>query len=489
MSNTNYDTIIIGTGLGGLVCGYILAKNSQKVLLLEKNAQIGGCLQNFRRFGAKFDTGMHYIGSMEEGQIMHQMFDYLGLLKDVCVSRLDDDGFDRFNIAGQEYRFAAGYEQFAETLGQQFPDSRQELQTYASRIKEIAESSPLYDLRKAGDSSYIDSPYLRTSANNFIASCTNNQRLQQILAANLPLYAGVADKTPAYIYILISNFYMQSAWRIVGGSNNIAKSLANSIRSFGGKILINSEVKQIICDNTKATAVELSNGERFEASNFVSDIHPQAILPLIDSKLIRPIYRERVTQLENTISNFTIYLKFKEKRVPYMNYNYYYYADENVWNAYHSGSKEPQSYLYMHLCTEENQQYAQSAEIMAPMSYQEVAAWANTRTGQRGADYEEFKQRKAEQYLELLEQSFPGIRQNIEAYETSTPLTYRDYTGTTNGSTYGILHDINMPEMTRVSQRTKIPNLLLTGQNIHWHGILGVTVGAMLASRQLKTEN
>ena len=489
MTNTNYDTIIIGTGLGGLVCGYILAKNGQKVLLLEKNAQIGGCLQNFRRFGVNFDTGMHYIGSMEQGQIMHQMFDYLGLLKDVHVSRLDDDGFDRINIAGQEYRYAAGYEYFAETLGQQFPDCKQELRTYASHIKEIAESSPLYDLRKAGDNSYIDSPYQRTSVNDFIASCTTNQRLQQVLAANLPLYAGVADKTPAYIYILISNFYMQSAWRIVGGSNNIAKSLANSIRSFGGNILTNSKVTKIICDNTKATAVELSNGERFEATHFVSDIHPQAILPLIDSKLIRPVYRERVTQLENTISNFTIYLKFKEKQVSYMNYNYYYYADENVWNAYYASSKEPQSYLYMHLCTEENQRYAQSAEIMAPMDYQEVAKWSGTCTGKRGSEYQEFKQKKAEKILNLLEQSFPGIRQNIESYETSTPLTYRDYTGTTNGSTYGISHDISIPEMTRVSQRTKIPNLLLTGQNIHWHGILGVTVGAMLASRELTINN
>ncbi|MBO4656073.1 MAG: NAD(P)/FAD-dependent oxidoreductase [Bacteroidales bacterium] len=489
MSNTNYDTIIIGTGLGGLVCGYILAKNGQKVLLLEKNAQIGGCLQNFRRFGVKFDTGMHYIGSMAEGQILHQMFDYLGLLKDVRVSRLDDDGFDYFNIAGQEYRYTAGYESFAKTLSQQFPQSNQELQNYVRSIKEIAESSPLYDLRKAGDSSYINSPYLRTSVNEFIASFTSNQRLQQVLAANLPLYAGVANKTPAYVYILISNFYMQSAWRIVGGSDSIAKSLADSIRSFGCNILVNSEVKHIICNNSKATAVELNNGERFEATNFISDIHPQAILHLVDSKLIRPIYRERIQQLENTTSNFTIYLKFKEKQVPYMNHNYYYYSDENVWETYHAGSQEPRSYLYMHLCTEENQQYAQSAEIMAPMSFQEVAAWANTQTGQRGADYEEFKQRKAEQYLELLEQSFPGIRQNIEAYETSTPLTYRDYTCTSNGSTYGVLHDINAPEMTRVSQRTKIPNLLMTGQNIHWHGILGVTVGAMLASRELKTEN
>ena len=489
MNNTSYDTIIIGTGLGGLVCGYMLAKDGRKVLLLEKNAQIGGCLQTFRRFGVKFDTGMHYVGGLDEGQIMYQFFDQLNLLKDVRLSRLDKDGFDRFSIAGKEYRFAADYEHFVEKLSQQFPSCKQDLQTYVQRIREIAESSPLYDLNKAGDSSYLESPYLHSSVNELLSTITDKKLLQNVLAGNLPLYAGVRDKTPAYVYALISNSYIQSAWRIVGGSDSIAQSLANSIRSFGGDILTQSEVKRILCDDTKATAVELSNGEHYEASNFISDIHPQALIPLIDSKLIRPVYRERVQQMENTVGNFTLYLKFKENSVPYLNYNYYYYAEEDVWASYHDQNTEPQSFLYMHQCTEEGQQYAQSAEIMVPMDYQEVAKCSGTHTGQRGSAYQEFKQKKTEQILNLLEQSFPGIKQNIEAYETSTPLTYRDYTATTNGSTYGILHDKNAMEQTQISQRTKIPNLILTGQNIHWHGMLGVTVSAMLASRELTVDS
>ncbi|MBQ9508776.1 MAG: NAD(P)/FAD-dependent oxidoreductase [Bacteroidales bacterium] len=489
MSDSKYDIIIIGTGLGGLVCGYMLAKGGRKVLLLEKNAQIGGCLQTFSRFGLKFDTGMHYVGGLDEGQIMYQFFDQLNLLKDVRLSRLDKEGFDHFSIAGKEYRFAAGYECFVETLSQQFPSYKQDLQTYVQRIRAISESSPLYDLNKAGDSSYLESPYLHSSVNELLSSTTNNQQLQNVLAGNLPLYAGVKDKTPAYVYALISNSYIQSAWRIVGGSDSIAQSLANSIRSFGGEIRTRSEVSKILCDSTKATSIQLTDGEVIEAQHFISDIHPQKLIKLTDSKLIRPVYRERVQQMENTVGNFTLYLKFKENSVPYLNYNYYYYAGEDVWASYHSQQTEPQSFLYMHQCTEEGQQYAQSAEIMVPMDYQEVAKWSGTYTGHRGSEYQEFKQKKAEQVLHLLEQSFPGISSCIEKFETSTPLTYRDYTATTNGSTYGILHDKNAMEQTQISQRTKIPNLILTGQNIHWHGMLGVTVSAMLASKQLTINN
>jgi all-trans-retinol 13,14-reductase len=46
-----YDVVIVGSGLGGLVSGYILSKNGYKVIIVEKNHQIGGCLQTFKRNG------------------------------------------------------------------------------------------------------------------------------------------------------------------------------------------------------------------------------------------------------------------------------------------------------------------------------------------------------------------------------------------------------------------------------------------------------
>ena len=45
----NTKVIIIGSGLGGLSSGVILAKNGYDVTILEKGAQIGGCLQCFTR--------------------------------------------------------------------------------------------------------------------------------------------------------------------------------------------------------------------------------------------------------------------------------------------------------------------------------------------------------------------------------------------------------------------------------------------------------
>jgi all-trans-retinol 13,14-reductase len=479
---SRYDIVIIGSGLGGLVCGYILSKHGYNVAVLEKNAQIGGCLQTFRRFGVKFDTGMHYIGSMEEGQILHRLFNYFDLIKDVKVSRLDPEGYDIISMAGRKYRYASGYERFVDTLSESFPDRRSDIENYVRGIRNIAEASPLYNMRKINTNTFIEPDYVKKSINEFIDSKTSDPILANVLAGNQPLYAGVKDKTPIYIHALINNFYIQSAWRIVGGGDCIAASLANSIRSAGGAVFTNCKVVNIKCDDSKAVGVELEDGTIVEADSFICNTHPHTMLSMVEeTPLIRKAYRERIGSLDNTIANFTVYIKFKDNTVPYLNSNFYYYDKPDIWDSInYDSSHYPESYLFMHQCHKENPIFAQSAEMIGYMHYSEVAKWENTYVGHRGEDYKEFKQFKAGQMIAELEESFPGISSSIESYETSSPLTYRDYTGTFHGSMYGVVRDKNFPIQTLVSQRTKIPNLFMTGQNINSHGILGVSIGSAI---------
>jgi len=483
---SKYDVIIAGSGLGGLVCGYILAKNGFKIAIVEKNPQIGGCLQTFNRFGVKFDTGMHYIGSMDEGQILYRFFKYLRLLDTVKLSRLDVSGFDVISLCGEKFRYANGFEQFTETLTTKFPNNHLEIKNYVKKIQDIANASPLYNLQEINTHVFIDADYIKKSINESIATITNNEKLQNVLVGNLPLYAGIKDKTPIYIHALINNFYIQSAFRIAGGSDTIANSLANTIRGYGGDIFTNAEVKEFICNDKKVVSILLENGEQFEAKYFISNIHPQLTNEKINTKLIRKVYRERIANLENTMANFTVFLKFKPDTVKYLNYNYYGYDKKDIWSINNYNEKNgPESYFYMHQCTKDGNKFADSAQIIAYMRYEEVKKWENSKVQKRGDEYKAFKEEKAQQLIEKLENDFPGTKKSIENYCTSTPLTYRDYTGTKEGSMYGIVRDKNFPAQTLVSQRTKIPNLFLTGQNINSHGILGVTIGAIITCSEL----
>ena len=92
--------VIIGSGLGGLSCGYILQKNGYDVTILEQGIQLGGCLQCFVRKGAKFETGMHFIGSALPGQTMDRMFNFLDINDQIKLSALDEDAYNTVSLAG-----------------------------------------------------------------------------------------------------------------------------------------------------------------------------------------------------------------------------------------------------------------------------------------------------------------------------------------------------------------------------------------------------
>ena len=122
---SKYDIIIIGSGLGGLECGAILSKEGYHVCVLEKNELFGGCFQTYQRGGHRMDTGIHYIGSLDEGQIMNQYFRYFGIMDKLSIKRMDEEVFDRIYYKDAIYDYAMGHERFMETLCHSFPHERE----------------------------------------------------------------------------------------------------------------------------------------------------------------------------------------------------------------------------------------------------------------------------------------------------------------------------------------------------------------------------
>ena len=138
--------VIIGSGLGGLTCGYILQKSGYDVTILEQGVQIGGCLQCFYRKGAKFETGMHFIGSAMPDQTLGKIMRYFGLDESVKLSSLDTNGYNTVSLGGEEFRFPNGREAFMEQFSSYFPKQRDALAKYIEIIDTIAASSTLNSL-------------------------------------------------------------------------------------------------------------------------------------------------------------------------------------------------------------------------------------------------------------------------------------------------------------------------------------------------------
>lgn len=478
--------IIIGSGLGGLSCGVILSRSGYDVTVLEQGVQVGGCLQCFTRRGGKFETGMHFIGSASEGQTLDRLLNYLEVRKDITLSQLDPTGYDVVSLCGQHFRFANGRETFIDQMSGYFPSQRDTLVRYYDLIEKVASASSLHSLNNVETDAVVNMEYQIRTINEVIDEVITDPLLAKVLVGNLPLYAAEKDKTPFATHAFIMDFYNQSAYRIVGGSDQVADSLVRTIGRYGGRVLTRSKATKIVCDDTHATGVEVNGEELLEADIVISDAHPMRTLELLDTNLIRPAFRKRINAIPQTVGGFSVYLHFKENAVPYLNSNFYGYLQDSPWNCERYDEQSwPKGYLYMHLCHETQPKFAKTGVILSYMQMADVEQWKGTRVGHRGDDYEAFKKQKAERLLKALELEFPGLRDNIADYYTSTPLTYLDYTGTEGGSMYGIAKDVSLGTACRVPHRTRVPNVLQTGQNINSHGILGVLVGTLVTCTEI----
>ena len=481
--------VIIGSGLGGLSCALILSRNGYDVTVLEQGTQPGGCLQCFRRQGVKFETGMHFIGSADRGQVMDRLLRHLGVTADIRLSRLDPAGYDVVSLQGQQFRLANGREPFIETLARDFPGQKDRLQRYFDLVRQVATASSLRSLRVAdSDASPLNTTYQLRSISDVLHEVVGDPLLRHVLVGNLPLYAAERDKTSFATHAFITDFYNQSAFRVVGGSDLIAQSLTASITRQGGRVLCRKRAVSIDCDGQQARGVLTADGDYHPADIVIAAIHPARLVELCDSPLLRPAYRRRVAALPETVGCFSVYLRFKPRTVSYMNHNFYGYHQPSPWDCeQYDDASWPRGYLYMHFCSEDGQQWADGGVIIGYMQYSEVQRWQGTPIGRRGTDYEQLKRDRAERLISAVCREFPALRQAIAGYDTSTPLTYRDYTGTERGAMYGIARDIALGPAARVHHRTKVPNLLLTGQNINSHGALGVLVGTVVTCSELLT--
>lgn len=483
-----YDIIIVGSGLGGLECGAILSKEGFNVCVLEKNEQFGGCFQTYKRRGRLLDTGMHYIGSMDEGQILNQYFRYFGIMDKLDIRRLDVDGFDRIYYNNRIFDYAIGHDNFVETLSHEFPGERDNLNNYIYMLRDIGNLISVDNLKK-GIIAQQGMQYFGMSADGYISSITPNPDLREVLAATSLLYGGIRNVSTFYHHGMINNSYIEGAWRFLKGSMQVSLELINVIRANGGTVLNNQEVTRIIVEDEEVKGVVVNSSEILESKYVISNVHPRRTFELTDkSRSIKNAYLHRINSLDNTYGVFTAHLVMKKNSCPYINRNLYIHDDKEVWYDKDKHRGKTTCCMVSMQNTEQKGQFAEVVSILTPMYMDELKQWEDTTVEKRGEDYLAFKQKKTEEILALTRKYGLALDEHIETVYTTTPLSYRDYTATVDGSAYGIIKDYRRPQIGFISARTKLGNLLLTGQNLNVHGALGVTLTAMITCSELLGE-
>ena len=463
------DVLIIGSGLGGLECGALLAKRGYKVLVLEGSNQPGGCMQSFRRGGLHYDTGLHYVGGLAPGQVMHKAFAQLGLLE-LPWQRMDED-FDHVIIGGRHFTFRQGYEAFAEGLAKEFPHQRKALQCYVQRLQNIT----------AEDMDVCAYEYLRQTF--------SDELLLNVVSAAAMKTELRRESLPLFNFAHTCSSYIESSWRLKGDGNTLVNKLISTIREAGGEVKTNSKVTHLKEAEGRIVSVTCADGQTYEAEYFISGIHPAVLCELLEGcPSVRKVFRRRMEAAENTCGMFTAQLSIKRGALRYFAHNVFVYDKPNVWTMTEENTPV-KGVMISARVPEDGSDELRQIDLLTPMPWHECKAWAETTVGRRGEDYKAFCQQKTKECIALAEQYLPDLHAVIEQCYTSTPLTYRDYLGSPEGGAFGMRKDCRSSMLSFHSVGSPLPNLFLTGQSIILPGIEGVTMTAFETCSKITRDN
>ena len=481
--------IIIGGGLGGLFTAALLSRQGHAVTVLEQNAVAGGGLQTFRRGGVTFETGMHVLGGLRPGGSVYRICQYLGIADQLQLRDVDDhcmDAITYLSPAGdarpKTYRVPCGRQAFTDYFVAEFPHEADHVRQYVDALYRLASEVDFFYLRPQRDDLFAHSEQFLWPASTLISHYITDPRLRDVLAYMNPMYGGVYGHTPAYIHALINVLYIDGPSRFVGGSQQLADALCRVIAQGGGRVLTGQRVTALHVDDARiATAVQTAAGLTLSADSYVSAIHPARLLLLTDAHAFSKAFRQRVDAMPNSYSAFVVYIKLRPGAFPYINHTCYFQEDYGlVWtHADYDAARWPRGFMYLTPPEAGSSPYATKMIVNCLMPFSVVARWAGTTVGRRGDDYLSWKQWHASRVLDRLEALHPGFRACVDSVWSSSPLTIRDYYGQPEGALYGVRKDCADIMLTQLPVRTKVHNLLLTGQNVNLHGICGVPLTAV----------
>jgi phytoene dehydrogenase-like protein len=465
--------IIIGSGIGGLSSAIILAGLGYDVTVLEKNREPGGLLRSYTRDGIECALGVHYLGSLDKGQVLRKFFDYLGITDAIAVSRMGAGGvvdrylFDSPATHPPSFDLPVGFDAYEDNLKKAFPAEHACIETVVAAIKKSSGQLHALDVLYAEDNdlSLLDQtqPY-----GEILDQLGCSPGLRSVLAIPSSWIGVPIADCPAYYHNMALASYLSSSWRLEQSGADMAAVLVDRLEELGGRVITGAEVKHIKVSSRVVDGVQLTSGECLPGSIVIAAVHPQVVLKMLPDGAVKPSYKNRISKLKNTHSIFTVHAQVDAEAHPEVQYNIFKVdtdPDGNVPNLkyYQFRKSERKDTTLLSILTSGND------ELWEP--------WKETRTGRRGSEYEEAKSKHAMKLLAEAEELF-GPLKGLKILDAYTPLSIRDWVYSPAGSAYGVLRSSSQILATALLNRTAVKGLYLAGQNVLAPGVIGTIMGS-----------
>lgn len=496
-----YDAIVIGSGIGSLTTAGLLAGVAKKrVLVLEKHSTPGGLTHAFRRQGASWDVGLHYVGDMAPGTRPRHIIDYL---TDGKLSWMQmPDSYDRFCLPKLGVTLdvpsdAALYRQRLEAL---FPKEKRALKRYFKDVARAYSWMTLNYVRQVVPQQVAPLIGLAQQAHTSLACETTahymNRRfrdpaLRTLLTTHWGDYGVEPERSAFVAHAMIVGHYMNGAWFPRGGSGQISRMIEEKIRANGGEIRVSQSVEEILVENDRAIGVRVTDTSGAQPVNYeerapiivsgagASETYNR-LLPVQGrtGKLTKPI-RESIVRMGYGGTAVIVYLTLD------------HYPEgidgSNIWINEGDGSQtpaaltaalmegNPQTAFVSFPGLKAGDQHA-TAEIVSFVEAGAFHTWEDTTKGDRGSDYDLLKSTMAHGLIALVDRTLPGFARSVRYEEVATPLTIEHYTSHSQGCFYGLPLTPQRFTAGLTTPETPIPGLFLTGQDAGFPGIVGATM-------------
>ncbi len=467
-----FDALIIGSGVGGLSVGIILARLYPRVAVIERNTLPGGLMRSYTRDGVDCPVGVHYFGAFGEGQPLRRMFDFMGV--EVAAERMGGGGpIDRYLFDDFAFDLPEGIDALADALEAAFPDDRRPIAAIIGNLRAVADLQNSLSFLSSAMPPLFDMDLFSPLA-VYLAKLNCSPRLRSVLCV-ASRWMGLSEQDcPVIYHHLALTSYLLSAWRLRGGGTDLAEAFSSRFTGLGGSLLCNDAAAAILIDGREVAGVRLASGRVLRGTRVVAAVHPKTVLAMLPEGAVKPRQARRIRGLVETEGLFAANVSVDARTHPALPHNIYrLQTDREGWIS---------AGLFYQLRAGGEGRNLLMMITRSPFS--EWRRWEDTTTGRRGVEYEKEKIRRAEGMLGKAEEIFGSLADGkiIDAY---TPLTLRDWVNSPEGSPYGIMRSVGQLPAAAALHRLPLDGLFFAGQNALAPGIVGTVLGSFQTVRQI----
>lgn len=312
----SYDAIVIGAGVGGLVCANLLLRAGMKVLLVEQHSMVGGYCSTFRRNGFTFDAATHFYPLLgNPSTITGSLLTDLG----VTTEWVKMDPVDSFHFPdGSRFSVPADFDSYLQRLKHEFPAEAHNIDRFFALVRKTYLIGLVHYFRNVATERIV--PYQNLTIREVLDSHFTDAKLKLLLTGDIGHWGSLPSRTSFVFDSMLRLAYFLGNYYPRGGSQVFVDELAQRFEEGGGDILMNSTVRRIHIHNHAAHGVEIETGSlrhrerrQVSAGAVVSNADlRQTLEKMIGPELLDPDYLARIKQLRTSMPCFLLHIGLKD---------------------------------------------------------------------------------------------------------------------------------------------------------------------------------